>query len=168
MPLDRRKMSAQIGHEGVSLQVTKEDGDPLDPGAVRRESMRLRVIDHLQAVLEAAQKAVIVDQFFRGRRIDAAGTCETAQCLASRPSLQPGDPAAPDKLLGLGEEFDLPDTAATGFDIVAFDRDSPATAMRIDLALDRVDVLDRREVEVLSPDEGPQFAQKALRGDAIA
>ena len=109
-----------------------------------------------------------VDQFFRGRRIDAAGTCETAQCLASRPNLQLADPAAPDQLLGLGEEFDLPDTAPTGFDIVAFDRDSPAAAMRIDLTLDRVDVLDRREVEVFSPDEGSQFAQKALRGNAIA
>src|ERR1700737_1295824 len=168
MPLDRRKMSAQIGHEGVSLQVTKEDGDPLGPGAGRREGMGLRVVDHLQAVLEAAQKAVIVDQFSRGRRIDAAGTRETAQCLASRPNLQLAAPSAPDQLLGLGEEFDLPDTAPTGFDIVAFDRDSPAAAMRIDLTLDRVDVLDRREVEVLSPDEGPQFAQKALRGSAIA
>src|SRR5260370_14733879 len=168
MPLDRRKMAAQIGHEGVSLRITEEDGDLLDPGAVGRECMGLRVVDHLQTVLEAAQKAVIVDQFSRGRRIDAAGTRETAQCLASRPNLQLADPAAPDQLLGLGEEFDLPDTAPTGFDIVAFDGDSAAAAMRINLALDRVDVLDRCEVEVFTPDEGPQLTQKALRGNAIA
>ncbi len=71
-------------------------------------------------------------------------------------------------MLGLGEEFDLPDTAPTGFYIVAFDGDSAAAAMRINLALDRVDVLDRCEVEVFTPDEGPQLTQKALRGNAIA
>src|SRR6266567_1119379 len=130
--------------------------------------MGLRVVDHLQAVLEAAQKAVIVDQFSRSRRIDAAGSRKTAQGIASRSNLQLADPAAPDQLLGLGEEFDLPDTAPTGFNIVGFDVDSPAAPMRIDLALDRVDVLDRREVEVFSPDEGPQLTQKALRGNAIA
>ena len=113
--------------------------------------MRLLVIDHLQAVLDPAQKAVIVDQGASGRRVDAAASGQPAQCLAGRADPQLGQPPAPDQLLGLGEEFDLADAATADLDVVAFDRDPAAAAMGVDLALDRMDVLDRREIEVPAP-----------------
>src|SRR5439155_11308193 len=72
-------------------------------------------------------------------------------------------PAAPDQLLGLGEELDLADAAAPGLDVVTLDRDSAAALMRLDLTLDRVDILDRRKVEVLAPDKGLQIREKAPR-----
>src|SRR5260370_11858985 len=111
MPFDGEKMGAQIGHEGVDLRVAEKNRDPTDPRAVRRQRMRLRVVDHLQTVLEAAQKPVIVYQFRRGRAIDAASSRKTPQRLASRPNLQLADPAAPDQLLGMRGAFDRTDTA---------------------------------------------------------
>src|SRR5262249_52461490 len=57
-----------------------------------------------------------------------------------------------DELLGLGEEFDLADAAAAQLDVVAQHLDRAAAAMGVDLALDRMDVVDGGEVEVLAPD----------------
>ena len=62
-------------------------------------------------------------------------------------------PAAGDQLLGLREELDLADAAAAELDVVALDRDLALAAIGLDLPLDRVDVGDRREVEILAPDE---------------
>ena len=62
--------------------------------------------------------------------------------------------AAGDELLGLHEELDLADAAAAELDVVAFDRDVGVAAIGVDLALERLDVGDRGEVEILPPDEG--------------
>src|SRR5262245_17378266 len=67
---------------------------------------------------------------------------------------------AEDQLLGLGEELDLADAAAPELDVVAQDRDPRMAGMSVDLALDRVDVLDGREVEVLAPDERLQVLEE--------
>ena len=69
------------------------------------------------------------------------------------PTRRLAQPPAPDQLLGLRKELDFADAAAAGLDVVALDSDSPAAAIGVDLPLDRVDVLDRREIEVLPPDE---------------
>ena len=130
--------------------------------------MRLRVIDHLQAVLETAEEPIVIDQLSGGRGINPAGRGEAAQRLASRTGPQFAQPPAPDQLLGLREEFDFADTAATGLDVVALDSDSPTAAIGVDLALDRVDVLNRSKIEIFSPDKWVQLAQKMLPGDPIA
>ena len=96
----------------------------------------------------------------------AAARRRSASQVGADPQL--AQPAAPDQLLGLREELDFADAAAAGLDVVALDRDSPAAAVRVDLALDRVDVLDRRKIEVFAPDKRLQLAQKALPGDAVA
>ena len=168
MPLDRGEVSAQIGDEGLHLRIAQKDRDALDPGAVRRKRMGLRVVDHLQPVLEAAQETIVVNQLGRGRRIDPADSREPAKCLAGRADAQLLQPAAPDQLLGLCEEFDLPNPSAAGLDVVPFHRYSPAAAVRVDLALDRVNILDGCEVEVFPPDERLQLAQEAAPGGAVA
>src|SRR5258708_40355869 len=104
--------------------------------------MGLPVVDHLQPMLEAAQKPIVVDQIAGGGRIDAPGRGETAERRASRAHPQLAHPAAPDQLLGLREKLDFTDAAATGFDVMAFDGDSSAAAVGVDLALDRMDILD--------------------------
>src|SRR5215469_3235965 len=116
----------------------------LEPGSFGWEYMGLRVIDHLEPVLEAAQR------------------------LTGGPNAQLLDPATPNQLLGLCEKFDFPDPAAAGLNIMAFNGDSPAPQMRVDLALDRVDVLDRREIEVFSPEKGSELLQKAPPRNKIA
>src|SRR6516165_2056064 len=161
--LDRAEMTEQIGSKSVRMRIAEKDSDPLDPRAVRGQPVRLGVVHHLQAVFEPAQKAVVVDQRRGGAGIDATDRREPAQRLAGRPDPQLPQPPTPDQLLGLGKEFDLPNAAATGLDIVAFDRDSGAAAMSIDLSLDRVDVLDRGKIQVLAPEKGLQLAKEVLR-----
>src|SRR5262249_39409496 len=57
---------------------------------------------------------------------------------------------------------------AAELDVVAGDGDAPAAAMRVDLALDRMDILDRGEIEILAPKERPQLAEEGERRVAIA
>src|SRR6266481_8593286 len=123
--------------------------------------MGLPVVDHLQPMLEAAQKPIVVDQIAGGGRIDAPGRGETAERRASRAHPQLAHPAAPDQLLGLREKLYFTDAAATGFDVMAFDGDSSAAVVGVDLALDRMDILDRGKIQIFSPDEGFQLTQKA-------
>ena len=79
---------------------------------------------------------------------------------------QLGMAAAGDELLGLHEELDLADAAAPELDVVALDRDVLVAAVGVDLLLHRLDVGDRREVEILAPDERRQFLEDRLaRGD---
>ncbi len=73
--------------------------------------------------------------------------------VASRGCAQFGHASAPDQLLRLGEELDLANAAAPELDVVSRDSDAAAAAMGVDLALDRMDVLDRREIEMLAPQE---------------
>src|SRR5262249_46294686 len=69
--------------------------------------------------------------------------------------------------LGLRVKLDLADAATAGLDVVPRDRYPIAAAMRVDLAFDRVDVLDRGEVEVLAPNERLQLAQETSPGGAV-
>ena len=69
-------------------------------------------------------------------------------------------PAAEDELLRLDEELDLADAAAAELHVVPGDRDLAVAAHRMDLALHRVDVGDRRIVEILAPDERRESARK--------
>ena len=146
-------MGRQVGAEGLGTAVAEKRRDTRDAIAVVGQAMGLGVVDHLKAVFEPAQKAVIGDQRRRHLQVDPAGLGKLAQCFAGSTHPQFGHAAAPDKLLGLGKEFDLTNTATTNLDIVPFDRDPTAAAIGVDLALDRVNVLDRGKVEVLAPDE---------------
>src|SRR5689334_10392410 len=76
--------------------------------------------------------------------------------------------AAPDQLLGLGEELDLANAAAADLDVVPGDRDIAEAFHRMDLALDRMDVLDGVEVEMLAPDEGAELQQELLARILVA
>src|SRR5262245_19524602 len=108
--------------------------------------MGLSVLDHLQTVFETAQKPIVVDQIAGGSGIDASHRGKAVERLASRRHPERGHAAAPDQLLRLRKELDFADPAAANLDVVAFDGYSSATAMGVDLALDRMDVLNRRKV----------------------
>ena len=69
--------------------------------------------------------------------------------------------------MGLREEFDFADSATAELDIVAENRDPPSAFVRMNLPLDRVNVLDRREVEVFTPKEGLQFLEESSSGGII-
>src|SRR5208282_554835 len=93
---------------------------------------------------------------------DVARLGKHRQCRTGAGDAQLRLAPAPDQLLRLSEEFDLADAAATQLDVVSGDGDGRAAPVRVDLALDRMDVLNGGEVEMLAPQEG------AERGDEIA
>src|SRR6516165_958116 len=70
MLLDRGEMRADVGDKCVRVSIAEKCRDPFQAGATRRQHMRLRVVDHLQAVLKASEKAVVVNQSRGDRRID--------------------------------------------------------------------------------------------------
>ena len=76
--------------------------------------------------------------------------------------------AAPDQLLGLGEEFDLANAAAAELDVVAFGDPGRAAAPAVDLAFDRVNILDRRIIQAFPPDERAEAVEKRLAGGDVA
>ena len=90
--------------------------------------MRLLVGDHLQAVLDAAQKAVGLVEFVARLGFDPAALGEPRAARRACGDAQIRLPAAGDQLLRLHEELDLADAAAPELDVVAGDRDLPIAA----------------------------------------
>ena len=107
-------------------------------------------------MLEPAQEAVRFDQRVRRPFVRTSGGGEGAQRVAGRARAQRRVAPAPDELLRLRVELDLANAAPAAFDVVAGDLDRAAVGLDADLPLDRLDVLDRREIEIFAPDEGPE------------
>ena len=76
--------------------------------------------------------------------------------------------AAGDQLLGLGEELDVADAAAAELDVVPLDRDGAVALIGMHPPLHRVDVGDRREVEIFAPDEGRRAGRRNSSPDATS
>ena len=114
------------------------------------------VLDHLQAMLEPAEKSVRVDQRVHRLLARASGGGERFECVAGRAGAQRAVAPAPDELLRLRVELDLANAAPATLDVVPGDVKVLVAGLGVDLPLDRLDVLDGCEVEILAPDEGPQ------------
>ena len=166
--LDPAQGRQQFGRKGIEFGVAEEDGERAQLRRIVGQRVGLLVVDHLQPVLDPAQEPVGSSDVGRDLGADLAGAGQRRQRRngAVRPHRR--DAPAPDQLLRLDEELDLADAAAAELDVVAAQRDAAAAAMRVDLPLDRMDVLDGGEVEVLAPDEGDQPAQEGLARVAIA
>ena len=139
-----------------------EAGDIGALGGILGQAMGLLVGDHLDAVLQRAQIDIGLAQIAFGLHADHVCGCEGAQRIQRPPRPQGRIATAEDELLGLGEELDLADAAPPQLHVVPGDGDRRAALGGMDLALDRVDVLDRREVEIFAPDEGPQLGDEGL------
>ena len=124
--------------------------------------MGLLVIHHLQPVLQPSQKAIGLGHLLGGPPVDPLDPGQRIQGGDGSAIAQFRDAAAPDQLLRLAEKLDLADAAAAQLYVVAVDRDSRAAAMGVDLALDRMHVLNRREIQILAPDIGAQMMQESL------
>src|ERR1700748_1490318 len=85
---------------------------------------------------------------------------------APRPKVR--HPSAEDQLLRLCEELDLADAATAELDVVPGDGNRTMALMRMDLALDRMDLLDRGIVEMAPPDERHDGFQELRTGLRIA
>ena len=116
--------------------------------------MGLLVVEHLQAVFEAAQKAIGLGHLIGGLPGDPFARGEPVQRVERGADAQVRLPPAGDELLRLHEEFDLADAAPPELQIMALDRDPRMALMRVDLPLHGVNVGDGGVVEIFPPDIG--------------
>src|SRR5580765_4985091 len=103
-------------------------------------------------MLDLAQEAVGLDQILGIGGGEVPGADQRAQGLAGAAQPQRRIAPAKNQLLGLDEELDFADAASPQLHVMTEHLDGTATAMGIDLALDRMDVVDGREVQMLAPD----------------
>ena len=117
------EMAEQHFGKGIAIGKAKKARKALKLRTFGRQSLRLFVVHHLQAVFDHPQEAIgflhsiarcLVDPFVLAQLV------ERVECVAIA---QSRIAAAGDQLLGLHEEFDFADAAAAKLDIVAFDRD---------------------------------------------
>ena len=161
MRLDLGQVEGQVAGEGLEPRVAAEPGEARKLGALERQALRLLVGDHLQPVLDRAEEEIGRGQVLHrlGRRPSPRrGARSACRACASRAS---GPPPAEDELLRLDEELDLADAAAAELDVVPRHDDLLVPAHRVDLALHRVDVGDRRVVEIFAPDERGELGEEA-------
>ena len=142
--------------------------DPLQPLVGFRQRVRLLVVDHLDGMLDAAQEPVLPGQRVARLGGDPAALRQLAEHRHGRAAAQLRKTPAGDQLLRLDEELDLADAAAAELDVVPLHRDLAMALVRMDLALDRMDVGDRRVVHVFAPDVGLQLLQKRFARREVA
>ena len=151
--LHRLQAGDERSGEGCHVRVAAEPRKAGKPLWIVGHLVRLLVGDHLQPVLDAAQEDVGFGKILRHGRLDPAARGEPLQRVERARRAQVRLAAAGDELLRLHEELDLADAAAPELDVVAGNGDVPEAAVGVDLPLHGVDVGDRREVEILAPDE---------------
>lgn len=122
--------------------------------------MRLLIAHHLNAVLDFAQKPVGIRQAVAGLGVDPLrlGQCRK-RCLCRTNPKRSHAPAR-NQLLRLREELNLANAAATKLDIVPLHRNCAMALMGVDLPLDRVDIGNRRIVQIFAKHEGRQLPQE--------
>src|SRR5262249_42567659 len=121
---------------------------------VGRHAMGLRVVQHLDAVLDVAEEFISAVQRVAIGGVDHARFCQRVERLERTRRTQAFVASAEDQLLGLREQFDVANTAAAEFDIENWIAELGAFVSRKNLPLDRFDVGDGGEVEMLAPDKG--------------
>ena len=154
--------------EGRRIGKAHEAGDVVQVFFAFRQGVGLLIFHHLQAVFEFAQEKIGGAQF-RLRLLRDQATCgkccKRFECCTPA---QVGIAAAQYQLLGLDEEFDLANAATAELDVVTGDRDSAVAFMGVYLPLDRMNIFDCREIEILAPDERLHRLQKSLPRFGIA
>ena len=134
--------------------------------ARRWEPMGLRTVDHLDAVLGAAQEQVRVGELVAVLRRDDPGEEEPVERRQHRALAQRARLLAPavEELERGDEELGLADAALPELEVVLALR----AGARVDARLHRLDLLHHREVETPAPDEGLELQQQLVADREVA
>src|SRR5262245_57195286 len=127
---------------------------------VLRKALRLLVGNHLQAVLNCAQKKIRTAQVGNRLAGNPALFAEFIEHIERPPAPQTRPLAAKDQLLGLDKKFYLPNAAAPEFKVVTRHGNFFVAANRVNLALHRRNVRDRGVIKIFPPDKGREFGKK--------
>ena len=152
MPTHALAMLLELAREGVPVGRAHGKRDALAREGVFGQSMDLRVAQHLQAVLEAAQIRVRGLQLGDDIRRQQPRARELRQRAQQRGRLQPAVATAADELEGLHDELDLANAAGTELDVIG-------ELAPLDLALDQrfhlPQALEHPVVQIAAIDERP-------------
>ena len=168
MPLHRAQVGKQSVGKFVPAGETEKAREFAERGRIGGQRVRLLVGLHLQAVLDPAQEPISRNELVARGGIDPAAGGEDGKRSDGRAPAQLAVTASGDQLLCLHEKFDLADAATAELDVMSFDGDLAMTAVGVDLLLHRVDVGDRRVVEILAPDERGEVADELFASGEIA
>src|SRR5580700_4293500 len=122
-------MNQQGVGESVAVLETEKARELAKRGAIGRQGVGLLVGHHLQAMLDAAQKVVSRGERIARLGIDPAAVGERLKRGDRLAAAQLTVAASGDQLLGLGEELDLADAAATELDVMTLHRDLAVAAI---------------------------------------
>ena len=123
VPLDPAQMIGHRRRERLEPGVAAEGGEARQRVGLERQALGLLVVDHLQAMLDAAQERIGVGQIVDRLGADPMLDVQLPEHVERSRAAHRRPPAAENQLLRLDEEFDLADAAAAELDVVAGDRD---------------------------------------------
>ena len=161
MLFDLGQMKSEFVGESLEPVIAAEPCEAGKLGALERQALGLLVGDHLQPVLDGAQEEIGLGQVLHRLRRHPVLGMEFAEHVERARAAHLWPSAAEDELLRLDEELDLANAAAPELDVVPWNNHALVPAHRVDLPLHRMDVGDRRVVEILSPDEGREIGEEA-------
>ncbi len=169
------EMIEQRAREQRCVGKAEEGGDPVKLLHAFRQCVGLPVGDHLQSVLDAAQKAIGGGEVIRRVRREAPRADQQRQRAERRPLPQRRIAAAPHQLENLYQELDLADAAFAELHVVPGDARHRIGGLRqraalvaVDAPLHGVDIGNGGEVEPVTPDERADRVEEAGAGSAIA
>ncbi len=162
----RARVRGREGRARIGAAKAEPPGEVGRLGRVVGQPVCLPLVDDLELVLDVAQEAVGLGQLRRLRRRHVAARRETLE-RGQRPAhAQPRILAGVHELMRLDEELDLPDAAAAELHVARARR---GIAQRhVDLALHRLEVGERPEVEVAAVDEGLELGEQRRAERAVA
>ena len=154
-------MVRHVALEGLDARIAAEFGKSCERARLERQTLRLLVCHHLQAMLDPAQEQIGVRQLIDGVRANpalreqfAAACRACARRAASAAGLRRSAAGSARKTRFRGCRRGR--ASRRGRRPV----DLLVAAHRMYLALHRMHVGDRRVIEIFAPDEGSEFARK--------
>jgi hypothetical protein len=130
--------------------------------------MRLLILDHLQPMLDAAERRIMIRKARRIVGLDPPRRGERRECVDRRGNAQRRIAAAIDQLMHLREKFDLANAAAPTLQVEAGAECLTLREMVADPVAHRADFLELAKIEAAAPDERLDRRQKLLAQRAVA
>ena len=147
--------------EQIRLGHTAEPRQPVKPFFRIRQTVGLRIGNHLKPMLHLPMGAVMRAQSLGGGGLDPAFPGQRLKCDRRLPASQIRVTPARHQLPGLRKKLDLADAPGTKLHIMAVQGDRPMQPlMRPDPLSHIMGVLDRREIQMFAPNEGRQDVQE--------
>ncbi len=157
----------QIGERGAACQAV-QPGDIVERIRVFGQLVRLAIVDHLEPVLDRAQRDIGPSEILRLVEPDPPRLGQRGERVARGGRAQRRLAAAMDELVDLGEELDLADAAPPPFQVIAGAERLGLRIMIADAAADVADLADRAIVERAAPHERTDRVEETAAERQIA